>query len=71
MQPATFSTPDAYELRYTSLLAPDRALSFPCDAAGRVDLDRLSERARNTYFYVRRAAGREFSWPAVQPHHVH
>jgi len=39
-----------FELRFQSLFAAGRALSFPCDAAGRVNLDALSERARRNYF---------------------
>jgi hypothetical protein len=54
-----------YELRFRSLSDPERAVGFPCDAAGRVDLDALSERARVSYFYVRTVIGREFAIPAV------
>ena len=57
----TLPTPAAaFELRFTSLFNAGRALAFPCDAAGRVDLDALSERARSNYFYAR-AVGREFA----------
>ena len=54
-----------WELRFESLFDPGRALSFPCDAAGRVDLDALSERARRNYLYARAVVGREFAAPAV------
>jgi len=54
-------TAAAFELRFTSLFHAGRALAFPCDASGRVDLDRLSERARTNYFYARAVGGREFS----------
>lgn len=58
--------PAGYELRFQSLFDEGRGLSFPCDARGQVDLDSLSDRARNNYFYARAVVGREFSTPAVQ-----
>jgi hypothetical protein len=60
-------TPPAFELRFDPLLGVGPALSFPCDAAGRVDLDSLGERARCNYFYARTVIGRDFAMPAVQP----
>jgi hypothetical protein len=36
-----------------------------------VDLDVLSERARNNYCYERALVGRDFSVPAVQPTALH
>ena len=57
----------AFELRFDSLSATGRSLAFPCDAGGHVDLDLLSERARNNYWYARTVVGREFAWPAVRP----
>ncbi len=60
-----------FELRFQSLFHEGRALAFPCDAAGRVDLDALSERARNNYFFARGLIGRDFAMPAVQPGSVH
>ena len=57
----------SFELRFTSLFDEGRALSFPCDAAGHVDIDSLSSRARLNYFYARTVIGREFFMPAVQP----
>lgn len=56
-----------YELRFESLFDPGRALAFPCDAGGRVELDALSERARRNYLYARAVVGREFATPAVVP----
>ena len=56
----------AYELRFRSLHNPGRGYAFDCDAAGRVDLDALSERARSNYLYARTVIGREFEMPAVQ-----
>ncbi|MDH5539709.1 MAG: hypothetical protein OEY03_09910 [Rhizobacter sp.] len=57
-----------YELRFRSLFIEGRAYSFPCDAAGRVDMDSLTERARHNYFYVRTVVGREFATPDVRRH---
>ncbi|HEX6362201.1 MAG TPA: hypothetical protein VFZ93_04550 [Albitalea sp.] len=58
----------SFELRFRSLFQEGRALAFPCDADGRVDLDALSERVRNTYFYARTVIGREFARPTVLAH---
>jgi hypothetical protein len=55
-----------YEIRFQSLFDASRALSFPCDERGRVQMDDLSERARNNYLYARAVIGREFAAPAVQ-----
>jgi hypothetical protein len=55
-----------FELRFQSLFDEGRALAFPCDAAGHVDLDTLSERARCNYYYARTVIGREFALPAVR-----
>ena len=57
----------AFELCFQPLSGAGRAMRFPCDAAGKVDLDGLGERARCNYFYARTVIGREFAWPAVQP----
>jgi len=58
-----------YELRFRSLFDTGRAVAFPCDATGLVDLDALSERSRHNYLYARAVIGREFALPAVQPVH--
>ncbi len=55
-----------FELRFQSLFDAGRAYAFPCDAIGRVDLDRLGERTRNSYFYARAVVGRELATPKVQ-----
>ena len=60
-----------FELRFTSLFDEGRALAFPCDARGQVDLDALSERSRINYFYARTVIGREFHIPAVRPRSLH
>jgi hypothetical protein len=57
----------AFELRFQSLFNDGRGLTFPCDAAGHVDLDTLTERARCNYFFARSVIGRDFAHPAVLP----
>ena len=61
----------AFELRFRSLFADGRGYSFPCDAAGQVDLDALSERARNNFFFAHSVIGRDFATPAVQARAIH
>lgn len=61
----------AFELLFQALNTQGRALSFPCDAAGHVDLDRLPERARSNYLYARVVVGHEFAWPVVRPVQLH
>ena len=60
-----------YELRFQSLFNEGRAYTFPCDAAGHVNIDALSERARQNYLYARTVIGREFSMPAVLARALH
>jgi len=65
MNPETSDCAD-YELRFRSLFDTGRAFAFPCDAAGHVDLDRLSDRARTNYLYARTVVGRELLSPSIQ-----
>lgn len=58
--------PAGYELRFCALVPGVQDSSFPCDALGHVDLDTLSERARNAYFFARVLIGHEFAPPRVQ-----
>jgi hypothetical protein len=60
-----------YEVRFQSLFHEGRALSFPCDAQGRVDLDSLSPTAKSNYLFARAMVGRDFDMPAVRPCAVH
>jgi hypothetical protein len=61
----TMNTSSEFQLRFQSLFDPGRGYAFPCDAQGHVDLDCLSERARNNYLYARAMVGREVATPAV------
>lgn len=65
---ATFEDPSAatHELRFASLFQEGRALSFPCDDQGHVNLDALSARARNNYLLARAAVGRDYAKPTVE-----
>ncbi len=64
-------TAAAYELRFQSLFDEGRAYAFPCDARGHVDMDALSERARQNYLYARAVIGREVAMPAVRVAALH
>ena len=58
-----------FQLCFRPLTDSGRSFRFPCDAVGRVDLDEMSERARNNYFYARAMIGRELAAPAVETRH--
>jgi len=68
MQAITASFANAgtgWELRFPSLFNGRRGYAFPCDAQGCVDMDHLSESARQNYLYARAMMGRETGWPSV------
>jgi hypothetical protein len=54
-----------YVLRFAGLFNRGRGFAFPCDAAGRVDIDELTDRGRANYFYARAVVGAELSRPTV------
>jgi hypothetical protein len=56
-----------FELRFPSLFIEGRGLAFPCDAQGQVDLDALSERARDNYLGARALVGYEYAMPSITP----
>lgn len=56
----------AHFLHFDSLYQPGRGIAVPCDDAGRVDLDRLTERQRNVYLAARAMVGREYLYPKVR-----
>ena len=62
-----FQSSSSHQLCFRSLFQEGRGFAFPCDARGQVDLDAMSERARNNYFYARAMVGKELSVPAVEP----
>jgi hypothetical protein len=55
-----------FELRFVDLFNAGRGLAFPCDVSGHVDIDDLSQRVRDNYFYARTFVGRRFSVPVVR-----
>ena len=55
-----------HEIRFQSLYR-GHGLCFPCDEQGRVELDALSDRARENYLYARAVVGVEFAYPKVCP----
>ena len=65
------STATQFELRFQSLFNSGRGFAFPCDPAGRVDMDHLSEKARNNSLYARAMVGIELAVPAVQLSDLH
>ena len=67
-QPISSNT---HQIRFQSLHHEGRALAFPCDAQGHVQLDSLSERARDNYLFARAVVGREYAHPAVLPGELH
>jgi hypothetical protein len=54
-----------HELRFLALEGGSEGYAFPCDAAGRVELDGLTERERIDYLYARAVVGREVAPPSV------
>jgi len=65
MNPSSRADAACYRIRYQPLSGRGRELSFPCDACGRVELDALSDRVRNDYFFARAVVGRDYAAPAI------
>ena len=55
----------AYYLFFGGLFPTVRSLLFPCDAAGRVEMDGMSERARDNYLFARAVVGCDYRVPVV------
>ena len=67
-EPSAFAAAETrYELRFAGLLDRERAVAFPCDAAGHVDIDELTDRGRVNYFYARTVVGAVLAAPVVMP----
>jgi len=60
------ATAHQYQLCFRSLFNSGRGFSFPCDPSGQVDLDELSDSARNNYLFARAMVGRDLAVPAVE-----
>ena len=63
----TASSQFSHYLIFGALFHSVRSLSFPCDADGRVQIDALSSRARDNYFFARTVVGRDYTVPVVMP----
>lgn len=55
----------AFQLRFDALFKQGPAFVFPCDERGCVDLDALSERARNNYLFAHAMVGKDYRSPCV------
>jgi hypothetical protein len=66
MKDARLMAPSRFRLCFRSLFDSGRGYAFPCDGDGRVDLDALSEHARNNYLFARAMVGRDLAAPAVE-----
>jgi hypothetical protein len=53
------------ELRFLPRSGRGRGLAFPCNAAGHVEIDGLSENERIDYFFARALRGHDFSCAVV------
>jgi hypothetical protein len=61
----------AYEIRFSNLFREGTGLAFPCDSRGCVNLDGLTDRARNNYLFARAMVGRDFATPVVLARALH
>lgn len=71
MESLSSPLPAGFEVWFQSLFNEGRALTFPCDREGHVDLDRLSARAKGNYLFARAMVGREYAQPAVRACELH
>ena len=61
LQPA----PSPYYLFFGGLFPSVRSLLFPCDSAGHVEMDALTDRARDNYLFARAVVGCDYRMPVV------
>jgi len=61
----TYHDKPQHLLLFHSLIDAGTSCTFPCDSRGHVDMDALSDAARDDYLYARAVMGREFAAPAV------
>ena len=54
-----------FQIRFAYLPQGGRAMAFPCDDEGRLNLDEPSESARCNYFFARAMVGREYTTPCI------
>jgi hypothetical protein len=53
------------ELRFLPRIGGQRRLVFPCNTAGHVEIDKLSEHQRIDYLFARALRGRDYSLEIV------
>jgi hypothetical protein len=58
--------PASVELRFVHRSNDRKSLTFPCDAAGRVNMDALDDRTRNDYLFARALVGRDYEFPVMR-----
>ena len=61
LQPAA----STHYLFFGGLFPSVRSLLFPCDSGGHVEMDDLSERARDNYLFARAVVGCDYRVPVV------
>ena len=52
-------------LLFSGLFPAVHSLVFPCDQQGHVDMDEMSDRARENYLFARTVVGRDYDVPVV------
>ena len=67
--PALNASEPGLALRFVPRGRDRRCLTFPCNAAGHVEMDRLSERERIDYLFARALRGRDYSLDMVDALH--
>jgi len=66
MTTTSATTSSQFEVWFESLFHNGRGLVFPCNEAGHVELDSLSERGRSNYLFARAMLGREYATPILR-----
>jgi len=59
------ATKSHIELRFLPRFGGQRRLVFPCNAAGNVEIDKLSEHERIDYLFARALRSRDYSFEIV------
>jgi hypothetical protein len=62
---ASHSVRARFELCYRSLSPHRCGFAFPCNERGQVNLDELSDEARENYLYARAMVGRDLLQPQI------
>jgi hypothetical protein len=58
-------TASTHYLFFGGLFPTVRSLLFPCDSGGHVEMDEMSERARDNYLFARAVVGCDYRVPVV------